>query len=177
MKKSKKGFTLVEMVVVIALVAILGVAVVSIMTPAGNMFAKMQKQAQAKMIASGVMQVVEPQARFGTNLKIVSSVVSGDSNRYLYASGGKLLMRDTGKASATDVFGSDYYNGYTVEMTCSSSGNSVQITVKAKYATDDTIASSLTTTIQNQNTANVTDSGGSIDYLCYQWLTEPVASA
>jgi prepilin-type N-terminal cleavage/methylation domain-containing protein len=175
--KSKKGFTLVELIVVVALLAIVGVAVISIMTPASNMFTKMQKQAQAKIIASGVMQVIEPQVRFGTNLKIVSAK-SLDSNRYLYTTGGKvyIVKGETGNTSPVDLFGTDFYSGYTIEMQCKvpdSSPNTVQITVTAKYITDTSIISSLTTSIQNQNTDTVIDNGGSINYLCYQWLTEP----
>lgn len=168
---------MIETIVVVALVAIVGVAVVSIMTPAGNLFGNMQKQAQAKMIASGVMQVIEPQARFGTNLKLVSAK-SSDSNRYLYTSGGKVYVvkGETGNKSPVDMFGDDYYNGYTVALTCPrTEGDTVWIRVTVKRSGDEAITSTVETAIQNMNSpSGVTRSG---DILCYQWLTKPSQSS
>lgn len=173
--KSKKGFTLVEMVAVFALLAIVGVAVLSIMTPAGNMFTKMQKQSQAKMIASGVMQVIEPQARFGTNIKIVGSRTGG-ANRNLYADNGKvyIVYGDKGSTSPIDLFGSAFYNGYQVSINFGVvSSNTVTIQVTAKNTTDSSVIATLNTSVQNENTTTITDNG---DILCYEWRTTPPAA-
>lgn len=173
--KSKKAFTLIEMVVVVALVAIVGVAVISIMTPAGNMFAKMQSQAQTKMIASGILQAIEPQVRFGTDLSVLSSqsqIVSGDDNRYIYIKNNRVYTRKENQSNSSeyDLFGVAFYNNYNISMDCSvPAPNTVQISITASNS-DRSVTSMVTTTVQNMNSSSVSGNGS---VLRYEWRTAP----
>lgn len=171
--KDKKAFTLIEMIVVMALIAIVGVTVLSVMMSSSNMFNKMQTEGQAKMIASGVMQAIEPQVRFGTNMTIVGAR-TGDTNRNLYAENGKVyIVYGEKSTSPVDLFGSDFYRGYSVtSLIFTGSGTTVQISITVQSSTDTSITSTLTTSVQNQNTpGGITGNAG---YLCYQWLTQPI---
>ena len=175
-KKSKKAFTLVEMMIVIALVGIVSLLIVSMMGSAANATTELSNEAQAKMKASQVMQVIIPQVRYATNLQLIndsSQIGKTSGYEYLYTSNYKVYLYKSG--SATDMFGTSFYNNYQVSLSfnVTSAPDTVQIKATVTLPSKSTINSVLTTSVQNLNATSIAGSG---NILMYQWLTAPPSS-
>ncbi len=174
MKKRKSAFTLVELIIATGLLAIVGIAVITMMTSSGNVFSRISNQTQAKMKANQVMEVLVPQARHATGLALLGSQseISSSKNRYIYASGGRVYISDSGKT--TDLFGESFYGNNKIDMVFSPSGNTLKITVTVTSSVDPAVKSTLSTSVQNLNATGISGSG---NVLSYQWLTAPAASS
>ena len=174
-KKSKKAFTLVELIVVIALVGIVGLAVISMMVPASNVFNRMSGEVQAKMKASQVMQVLSPQLKYATGLEILNDpgkIGTTTTNRYIYTSGGKVYKNDSGVSA--DLFTSDFYGNYQIEMTANKiENNLVEIVLIVTLKSDSSVKSTLTTAVRDLNTQSI-GGPGSGTILAYAWLSSPL---
>lgn len=173
--KRTKGFTLVEVIITIALLGIVGLAVITMMTSSSNVFSRITNQTQAKMKANQVMEVLIPQVRYGTELKRLSSesqMPASSGYRSIYTSGGRLYMCDSGNTS--DLFGEPFYSNYNVAVELETSGNALDITVTVTFSGDPSLNSTLATSVQNLNAASISGSGNIISY---QWLTAPASAS
>lgn len=170
--KSKKAFTLIEMIVVVALVGIVGLGVVSMMVPASNVFTRMSKEVEAKMKASEVMQILVPQIRFAEGISVLddySMINTTDGNRFLYTRDGKVYLSDG--PGEKDLFGENFYGNYQVGMTADILEDNllqIDVTVELK-GSDPNIKSTLTTAVRqlNDSAKIIGQNGGMI--LSYKW--------
>ena len=173
--RRKKAFTLVEVIITIALLGIVGLAVVTMMTSSGNVFNRITNQSQAKMKANQVMEVLVPQARYATDLQLLGSesqIPISAGYRSIYAgSDGRVYMCDSGNTS--DLFGEPFYGTYNIEIAFTHSDNVLGITVTVTSSGDASVKSTLETSVQNLNATSISGSGNIISY---QWLTAPASA-
>ena len=176
--KAKKAFTLIEIIVVTALVGIVGVAVVSMMVPASNVFQQMSSNVEAKMKADQLMKVIQPQVRYATELEILddASQIGADGDfRYLYNGQNKILVYDNG--AENDLFSEDYYGGYDVSFTAQRlENNLVEITLQVAKKDDPSMQCTIKTSVFVLNTAIVGGVDGPGNILKFKWGPQPIAS-
>lgn len=168
-KAPKKSFTLVEVVVVIALVAIIGTLIISMMVPASNMFGVITYKVEAKMKTDQVMKTVVSQIRFSRELEISADAgilnVNADK-RKLYSQNGKIYLKT--KTSTQDLFSDAFYDKYTVSIQAKKiEGNLLNLSCTAQMKGDNTIQYTINTTVEVYNSVLITGDEGSI--LSYYW--------
>lgn len=168
LKHANRAFTLIEVIVVIALVGILGVGVISMMVPASSMFQFMSSDVTAKMKANQVMEIVSAQTRFAKDLEIQSNTSKVGEKAaagfwYLYGMDNKIYMN---KGSSEDLFSEDFYEGYGITLTADAiENNLVEIIIEVKSG--ENVISSLTSSVEVINTAIVAGDKGPV--LCFKW--------
>lgn len=172
-KNGKKAFTLIEVIVVVALVGIVGAAIVSMMVPASNIFGRVADEVETKMKAGQVMQTLVPQMRYAGEMVIGSdpSLIGGDTGkRYLYAQEGKIYLYTDGKAS--NLFTDDFYDGCTVDFSVLKlESNLIEVTLVVQQ-TGGQSKSELVTAVRVLNTQEIGGTQG--DILTYTWNQVPV---
>lgn len=168
-KNAKKSFTLVEVIVVIALVAIIGTMIISMMVPASNMFGALTFRIEAKMKTDQVMKTIVSQIRFSSELEI-----SDDSNilyldtekRKLYSQDGKIYLKEAG--STKDLFTDDFYYKYNISFHAEKiQDNLLNISCTTEFKSDNSIKYTITTSAETYNTVLITGEEGNI--LSYYW--------
>ncbi len=169
--KSKKAFTLVELVVVMALMGIIGLAVALIFLSANNTTVMLAEQTDINIKTNYVMQTLQTQLRFAEDLVIGEPADAGtDANkRYLYSEEGKIYIRE-GKDPARNLFDEGFYGGYNIGMELRAVGknnNVVLLSVKTESKNDPQVAYSLETELRALNTINVEGTQGSM--AAYIW--------
>ena len=168
-KDTKKSFTLVEVVVVIALVAIIGTLIISMMVPASNMFGVITYKVEAKMKTDQVMKTVVSQIRFSRELEISADAgilnVNADK-RKLYSQDGKIYLKT--QNDAKDLFTDAFYDKYNVSILAKKiQGNLINISCTAQMKGDASIQYTINTTVEVYNTALIAGDEGNI--LSYYW--------
>ncbi|MGI6161466.1 MAG: prepilin-type N-terminal cleavage/methylation domain-containing protein [Christensenellales bacterium] len=166
--QKKKAFTLVEMIVVLALLGIIGSGLIGIIVPSTNIFTRIGAEVQAKMKSNQVMRVVLDQTEFAKDLELItnSALIGEDAEkRYLYTNNGKLYMQSSG--STIDLFGDDFYDGYEVSLSARKmEKNLVELTLNTMLSGSPNVNHTLTTTLRSLNTSEVAgDNGGIIAYV------------
>jgi prepilin-type N-terminal cleavage/methylation domain-containing protein len=173
--KNKKAFTLIEVIVVVALVGIVGTAIVSMMVPASNVFGRVADEVETKMKAGQVMQTLVPQTRYAGELVIGSdpSLIGGDSGkRYLYAQDGKVYLYKDGAVS--DIFTDEFYSGCTVDFSfLKLENNLIEVTLEVTQ-TGGGSRSELKTSVRVLNTQEIGGTEG--DILTYTWDQVPAGT-
>jgi competence protein ComGC len=168
-QSSKKSFTLVEVIVVLALVSIVGTIIVSMLVPSSNMFRVLTTRIETKMKADQVMKVLVLQVRFSRELEISADealLLLEPEKRKLYSKDGKVYMYDDGKTK--DLYDDDFYNGYSVEVwTKKLEDNLVEIDCTVTLTGDENISYTLTTAVECYNTQIIAGEEGNI--LSYIW--------
>jgi len=94
-QSAKRSFTLVEVVVVLALVSIVGTIIVSMLVPSSNMFRVLTTRIETKMKADQVMKILVSQVRFSQELEISADealLLLDPEKRKLYSEDGKIYM-------------------------------------------------------------------------------------
>ena len=174
-KNGKKAFTLMEVIVVVALVGIVGAAIVSMMVPASNVFGRVADEVETKMKAGQVMQTLVPQMRYAGEMVIGSDpalIGHEPDKRYLYAQDGKIYQFKDGAATA--LFPDDFYDGCTVDFSVQKlENNLIEVTLEVTQTGGDS-RSELVTAVRVLNTQDIGGSEG--DILTYAWNQVPVSS-
>lgn len=168
-KSSKKSFTLIEVIVVIALVAIIGTMIISMMVPASNMFGVITYKVEAKMKTDQVMKTLVSQIRFSRELEISddSDILNIDTEkRKLYSQDGKIYLKTAD--STKDLFTDDFYDKYTISIEAEKiQDNLLNLSCTAQLKNDASIYYTITTSAEVYNTVLITGEEGNI--LSYYW--------
>jgi prepilin-type N-terminal cleavage/methylation domain-containing protein len=171
----RRSFTLIEVIVVVALVGIVGAAIVSMIVPASNFFARIADEVETKMKASQIMQTIVPQVRYAGELVIGSDygqIGSETDQRYLYNQDGKMYIYMDGETS--DLFSDDFYEGCVVELAAEKlENNLVQLTLAVSLAGGES-KSELETAVRVLNTQEVGGTEGTV--LAYTWNEVPAGT-
>ena len=80
-KTGKRGFTLVEMIVAVALVGILAASLAALMPSLLRIYQKSMVQAESSVVSSTVAASLLGELRYGQNLQVTGDGVSYDSVR------------------------------------------------------------------------------------------------
>ncbi|MDO4944864.1 MAG: prepilin-type N-terminal cleavage/methylation domain-containing protein [Ruminococcus sp.] len=70
MKKNKKGFTLVELIVVMALMSVIMMAIMYIMGPARKYYARTENNKNEEAVCIGVSNAISDELKYATNIHV-----------------------------------------------------------------------------------------------------------
>jgi len=174
-RRGKKAFTLVEIIVVVALVGIVGAAIVSMIVPASNFFARITDEVETKMKASQIMQTIVPQVRYAGELVVgndYNQIGAEPDQRYLYTQGGKMYLYRDGVSA--DLFSDDFYDGCIVEFGAQKLENNLMQLTLAVSLPDGEARSELKTAVRVLNTQDIGGTEGAV--LSYTWNEVPVGT-
>jgi prepilin-type N-terminal cleavage/methylation domain-containing protein len=174
-KNGKKAFTLIEVIVVVALVGIVGTAIVSMIVPTSNVFRQLSEEVETKMKAGQIMQALVPQIRYAGELVIednVDQVGSDPNKRYLYTQDGKVYLYMDG--ASVNLLTDEFYDDCAVDFRVSKlENNLLEVTLVVTQKSGDS-RSELVTSVRVLNTQEV---GGTEGYVLeYTWNEVPVAT-
>ena len=137
MNHNKKGFTLVEIIVSIALASIILMLVGTIIVTSSGLLTNSSKRDSDKRIVDSIIEYVRGEIEYSTDIRLVDTNskyvpdVSKDKNwHYFYVKDGT-LYRD-----GVQVFNKDFYSNCTFIMTAKGDYNSSQ-RLDIKYSLDD----------------------------------------
>ncbi|MEG1428969.1 MAG: prepilin-type N-terminal cleavage/methylation domain-containing protein [Hydrogenoanaerobacterium sp.] len=126
MKKNTGGFTLVEVIVAMAVSAIAMTMITGIIISSFNSFASGAKMNNAKAIGDEVYRFIGEQLTYATELRIFDNSISTtvppqDKNAIWVGTEegeqkGHLLFKKAGDDTAIDLYGEQFYNDYTLEL-------------------------------------------------------------
>lgn len=174
-KNSNKAFTLVELIVVVALVGIVGAAIASMMVPTSNVFMRLSDEVETKMKAGQVMQTLVPQIRYAGDMVIGNdpSVIGGEAGKqYLYVQDGRVYLYKDG--AAADLYSEEFYNGCSVEFSAKKlENNLVEVTLTVTQPGGGS-RSELKTSVRDLNTQEIGGTEGSV--LTYTWNQVPAGT-
>lgn len=71
MKKNKQGFTLVELIVVMALMSVIMLAIMYIMGPARKYYARTENNKNEEAVCIGVSNAISDELKYATDVKVV----------------------------------------------------------------------------------------------------------
>ena len=122
MRGTKKGFTLVELIVVIGLVALFGAIVLSVSLSSSKLFSMVQKTSRITDDARIVIGDLEDELRFATNIQEtnlgVTSTIDYNGNSYsIPLSGGNVVIVYTVKEGDQEAIYSYVRNNLNNEVT------------------------------------------------------------
>jgi prepilin-type N-terminal cleavage/methylation domain-containing protein len=115
--KGKKGFTLIELVVSLAVSSLLLLVLFSFSTIAFRMNKGINHYSQAQNVAQGYLQTIESQLRYANNLNIEHSAPDefNESMRYIYSIDGEVFKKNAG--GNADSLLPNLYNGeYNIDL-------------------------------------------------------------
>lgn len=167
--KAKKGFTLIELIVVIALMSIVGLGIALIFTSANDSVVTLSRQTDINVRTNAVMDIVQTQLKYAKDLKIdnAGAVGADPGKRYLYSKDGKVYLKK-GVNPAQDMFSEAYYEGYYIDITISKmETNIVSLEVSTAVKNDPSISFSLITDVNVLNTEHVEGESGNM--VSYEW--------
>lgn len=120
LKKNKKGFTLVEMIVVIALVAIFGSIVIAVSVSSGKLFGMVQKTSIINDDARIIISDIEDELRFAKNIKETSAgstdTINYDGGTYTIPVSSNIVLVYKVKENNSDVIYSYARNDSSKEV-------------------------------------------------------------
>ncbi len=172
-KNSKKAFTLIELMLVIALMSIVGVTVTLIMVSANNTALMLSRQTDISLKTNYVMETVQTQIKYAGDLKIYGG--DGQAGReadrlYLYSEDGRVYFEE-GEEGAKDLLGENFYQGYDIDIAVTRmQKNIVTLSVSTTAKDDSSISYTLDTAINVLNTRNIEGETGSL--ISYQWAEQ-----
>lgn len=126
--KNKKGFTLVELIITIAILTIVMGMIMGVLTPIIKSYGKSREYLGASDIAKNVALYVRETTKTGTDVYLSDnddkSYYEGSENRInfansIYVQNGKLYRRETLSGVAEEVFAAEYWDEYSLQMTFS----------------------------------------------------------
>lgn len=129
-KIKRKGFTLVELVVVMAIMGILSVGIMGIMNGSGAMYNKGRDLVAAKDVSSIAEDYISTMIAYKTSINLqpnatrpatsIGSVVVNNAIKadafMLYSEGGKIMYQATATSTAEPLFDDVFYGSYTVNL-------------------------------------------------------------
>ncbi len=174
-KNGKKAFTLIEVIVTVALVGIVGTAIVSMIVPTSNVFRQLTEEVETKMKAGQVMQTLVPQIRYAGELVIEDDpeqIGRDPDKRYLYAQDGKVYIYMDGVSA--DLLTDEFYDDCEVDFSVSKlENNLLEVTLVVTQVSGDA-SSELATSVRVLNTQEVGGTEGKV--LEYTWNEIPVST-
>ena len=171
--KAKRAFTLVELIVVIALISILGTAIISILVPTSNLFGKMSSTTEAKMKTDQIMETLVKQVRFSEQLEVAESLDKITQNwsdgTKLYCKDGRVMISKAG--AEKDLFSEDFYNGFDADIWAKKiENNLIEIKCTVTLHNDSSISNSLDTSVEVYNADTIAGTEGHV--LFYVWQNQ-----
>lgn len=126
--RCKKGMTLVELLVALAIMGILVMVTITMLVASGNLFAEQANMTQCKQIGDACLDWVADGALYGHYVAIQGSTAYEEETvpyELFYTSDtgatplekGRLYAKMKDGAQAIDVFGEDFYMATTVSFT------------------------------------------------------------
>lgn len=103
MKKRKRGFTLIELVVVMALITIFGLAVMALFIGQSENFNYVQSSTNIQKEATVLLESLENDIRVAKNRQFNAHSVTVDSLTYMATTNQKILYKFTEKVTPTDT--------------------------------------------------------------------------
>lgn len=168
--KSKKAFTLVELIVVMALMGILGLGVTMIFLSANNTTVALAEQTDINMKTNYAMETIQTQLRFAEGLTVGSPAEAGTDadKRYLYSEDGRVYIQE-GTSPERNLFGEAFYEGYLIDMEMTPIQKSVvRLSITTQSRNNAAVSYNLETEVSALNTPTVEGAGpGSL--ASYKW--------
>ena len=156
-KKAKKGFTLIELVVVMALVGIVGLGISLIFVSANDSVVTLGQQTDVQVKTNYAMETVQKYLKYAKGLAIHETAddAKESGKTYLYSLGGRIYLQE-GKNTAEDMFSEEFYEGYYAELTVGAIRQDiVKVPVALTNKNDLSVAYSLETDVNVLNTETV----------------------
>ncbi len=131
MRRNRHGFTLVETVVTLAILAIFLAATGGILLSSMDIFSRAASQNEMKMAGDAVYSYYE-------NILSCAMTVTSDADAQgtggMKVQNGKLYYCPPGGDTFSDVYGEDFYHGCTLGVSLSLSGATMTLTVTVTNA-------------------------------------------
>ncbi len=153
----KRGFTLVELIVVMGLVGVLGLGIIVIFTSANDSLVTLGQQTDVTTKTNFAMDTVQTYLKYAKGLTIHENTddVKEPQKTYLYSKDGRIYIQK-GVDAAQDMFSVEFYEGYYAELMVSAiQQNIVKVTVALTNKNDLSVAYSLETDVIALNTETV----------------------
>lgn len=106
-KKAKRGFTLIELIISLAMLGIIGVFLASFIAPQLKIYQASQEQTRAQAACASVMNLVRKELHYAKDIEL-----SGNIIRYTLV--GK-EGEETGKVLDGNTLATSYYSDYATE--------------------------------------------------------------
>lgn len=130
MKRRNKGFTLPEMIMNLAVLAIVAAAVGAVLIICINIFTRNALNSHAAITADGIYELISDKLTYGRDISL-SYEPSGNPSSVLCISGSDILVGDNNKLIS--AFSDEFYSGFTFSVTISQNnlpGNIAEICVQ-----------------------------------------------
>lgn len=131
MRRNRHGFTLVEAVVTLAILAIFLAVTGGILLSSMNIFSRAASQNEMKMAGDAVYSYYEGILSCAMT---VTSDADAQGTGGLKVDGGRLYYCPPGGDTFSDVYGGDFYHGCTLGVSLSLSGATMTLTVTVTNA-------------------------------------------
>lgn len=116
MKRRNKGFTLPEMIMNLAVLAIVAAAVGAVLIICINIFTRSALNARAAITADGIYELISDKLTYGRDISL-SNEPSEQPSSVLRISGSDILEGDNDRLIS--VFSDEFYGGFTFSVTIS----------------------------------------------------------
>ncbi|MEA5002011.1 MAG: type II secretion system protein [Christensenella sp.] len=156
-KNKKKAFTLIELIVVMALVGVLGLGIAVIFVSANDSIVTLGQQTDVTTKTNFAMDTVQTYLKYAKGLTIheTANEAKEAGRTYLYSKDGRIYIQKGSNASE-DMFNEAFYEGYYAELMASAiQQNIVKVTVAMTNKNDVSVAYSLETDVVALNTETV----------------------
>lgn len=110
-----RGFTLIEMVVAISIMAVIGLFAASVFTPAVNIYRRTVEQGLSGTLCRTILTVVENNIGYAEEIELRDSAPS--DGLYYASDNGRVYLYNEGEAMP--LFTDEFYNGQSVTISFS----------------------------------------------------------
>lgn len=147
---SKKGYTLVEVAVALAVAAVMFASMAAIIAPVYKVYARTRTRSDAQLVAGTVLDSIRATCSNARSLTALPEGLQvGEQAVFTVSADGYLLLdSDTTDALGPDkVLGKGVYNGKTIGLATAQDGDAVSVTVRV-YG-DGTTLCEVTSTVRS----------------------------
>lgn len=130
--KNQKGFTLIEIIVAMAVGAIFVTCVIALISPTTKIFNRVETSSDARMMTESILEEIRDVANYAGELKAgENGTIIADHSIISINDEGYLVKEDTDKGDMENLFDPKFYAGKTLTMTTVQDGeNCVDMTLK-----------------------------------------------